>query len=88
MVCELSAIFVFPVTLLCLVQFRNLLTNKTTFEKMRGPVSEESVLKSKLSKAGKVSLANCRVMCADNRSGSFTTTRSSFAELITEKYSS
>lgn len=83
----ISSIFVFPVTMLCLVQFRNLLTNKTTFEKMRGPPSEESLLKSKL-RAGKVSLANCRLMCADNRSGSFTTTRSSFAELITEKYSS
>lgn len=28
---EITAIFTFPVTLLCLVQIKNLLTNKTTF---------------------------------------------------------
>lgn len=28
---EITAVFTFPVTLLCIVQIRNLLTNKTTF---------------------------------------------------------
>ena len=79
----LTAVFVFPVFLLCVVQIKNLFTNKTTFEKIKAPNEEPNRIKDKYSKTGKVSLRNCRVMCADTRA-SFTTNYSSFSELITE----
>ena len=78
-----TTIFIGPVFLLCIVQIKNLLTNKTTFEKLRAPNEDPNKIKSIISKHKKVSLRNCRVMiCGDNR-GSFTTSKSSFSELIT-----
>lgn len=82
---EATALFFFPVLLLCVVQIKNLLTNKTTFEKVRGTSTDNQLIKNKINKIGQVSLQNCRVMCADSRS-SFSTQRSSFSELITEKH--
>ena len=82
---ELTSVFVVPVFLLCVMQIRNLLTNKTTFEKIRGPAIEANPIKSKYSNSNRVSLRNCKVMCSDRRGGSFTSTtsRSSVSELMT-----
>ncbi len=75
---EVTSVFFFPVAMLCLVQIRNLLANKTTFEKMRAPSDESQLIKSKINKAGKLSLRNCRVMCTDTKA-SFSTSRASFS---------
>lgn len=65
--------------MLCIVQIRNLLTNKTTFEKMRGPSEESQIIKSQLGKTGKLSLRNCRVMCAESRASFSTNYGGSFS---------
>lgn len=84
---EVTSIFIFPVFMLLLVQIKNLLMNKTTFENIRGPTEETREIKQRMRRHNKVSLRNCRVMCTDNR-GSFTTNRTSFTtnQQITEKF--
>lgn len=74
----MTSLFFFPVFTLFVVQVKNLLTNKTTFEASRGPVSELSEHKKRQKK---LSLRNCRVMCTDFR-GSFVSARSSFTEVL------
>jgi len=76
----LSSLFFVPVLMLFIVQIKNLLTNKTTYEHMRGPTKNEGPIKSKMQKyKSKVSVRNCRVMCSDN--SSMTTSLSSNDQL-------
>ena len=65
----LSSLFFVPVLMLFIVQIKNLLTNKTTYENMRAPAKTDGLIKSKMQKyKSKVSVRNCRVMCSDNPS--------------------
>jgi hypothetical protein len=81
----LTALFVFPVAALCVVQMRNLLNNKTTYEMIHSPKEEDGVIKEKMRKYNsKMTLRNCKVMCSDNKtsvSSSFVTER--FEEGVT-----
>lgn len=71
-----TSLFIFPVLALFIVQIKNLLKNKTTYEFMKGPAVEPNQIKDRIRKYdSRVSLRNCKMMCSDNTS-SFTTTRS------------
>jgi hypothetical protein len=73
----LSSLFIFPILALFLVQIKNLLKNRTTYETFRSPAVEPNQMKDRIRKYdSRVSLRNCKVMCSDN-SSSFTTSRSS-----------
>lgn len=61
----LSSIFLVPILMLFIVQIKNLLTNKTTYEQIRTPTKNDGLIKSKMQKyKSKVSVRNCRVMCS------------------------
>lgn len=86
MICSL---FVFPVLLLFVVQVKNLLRNKTTYEAMSGKEDTQSAREKLRKHKNQVSLRNCKVMCSNHRS--FATTTSSNEntdELITDKFPS
>lgn len=58
--------FFFPVLLLLIVQVKNLLINKTTYERIRGTnIEVKEQLKGKNKKG--VSLSNCKAMCSNTR---------------------
>lgn len=83
-VCFIASLFIFPVITLFIVQIKNLLKNKTTFETVRGPVEESNAIKSKMRRYNsKMSLRNCKVMCADR--GSFSTSQDSREGLLAEE---
>ena len=63
----ITSLFVFPVFMLFIVQIKNLLKNRTTYEMMRAPAEEDSPIKSKMKKyKSRMSLKNCKYMCSDN----------------------
>lgn len=75
--------FFFPVFLLLCVQIKNLLINKTTYERIRG--GNESVkeqLKGRNKKGA--SLSNCRAMCSNTR-GSFMSDQSEQSSILDEQ---
>ena len=62
-----TSLFILPVLMLFVVQVKNLLKNKTTYEFMRSPTEAEGLIKSKMKTArSRMSLGNCLVMCSDN----------------------
>lgn len=60
-------LFFFPVLMLLLVQVKNLLINKTTYERIRGNRSSTSVREQLRGRRSGLSLKNCQTMCGNTR---------------------
>lgn len=78
-----TALFVVPLLALFIVQIKNLLKNKTTYETYRSPPESPNEMKDRIRKYdSRVSFRNCRVMCSDSYS-SFTSSATSKGEVMT-----
>jgi hypothetical protein len=70
--------------MLLVLQVKNLLKNRTTYEMIRNQSSDSSEIKDLLRKYNsKVTLRNCKVMCSDNSSSFTTLTNTTHEDIIT-----
>lgn len=66
----LMSLFIFPMIGLLIVQIKNLLTNQTTYEKLKKKIiPERELVRTKLKKGREISYwKNCKIMCSANDS--------------------